>query len=228
MSNGNEDTPRQKLLLQMYDQLFNDINTHIIVVWQSVGVLVGAFAILALVEKNIITIDFGASLILLLCGWLFANLLDSAYWYNRNLVMIANIERQFLTVNDAKEIHYYFTSHRPNNKMITHLRIQVALGVAVGALVAVFHFITRVVPGFGAPWTNFELLRALPYATVVAVLVYVLQLRGHRNRSYTEFITNSPGKQVTVTGISLGEGHGFGRPTVAPAMAEKPTKKPDA
>src|SRR2546428_10370812 len=72
---------RQELLLKMYDQLFNDINTHIIVVWQSVGVLVGAFAVLALVEKNIISVDIGTTLILLVCGWLFANLLDSAYWY---------------------------------------------------------------------------------------------------------------------------------------------------
>jgi hypothetical protein len=32
-----------------------------------------------------------------------------SYWYNRNLVIIANIERQFL---GRKEIHYYFGKHR--------------------------------------------------------------------------------------------------------------------
>lgn len=42
---------REDLLLKMYDQMFNDINRHIMVVWQSVGVLVGAFAVFALVEK---------------------------------------------------------------------------------------------------------------------------------------------------------------------------------
>jgi hypothetical protein len=47
---------RKKLLLKMYDQMFNDINSHGIVVWQSIGVVVGAFAIFALVEKNIVTI----------------------------------------------------------------------------------------------------------------------------------------------------------------------------
>ena len=52
MPNGSgSDHGRQELLLKMYDQLFNDINTHIIVVWQSVGVVVCAFALLALVEK---------------------------------------------------------------------------------------------------------------------------------------------------------------------------------
>ena len=45
---------RKEFLLKMYDQMFNDINTHILVVWQSVGVVVGAFAVFALVEKNII------------------------------------------------------------------------------------------------------------------------------------------------------------------------------
>ena len=48
---------RDELLLKMYDQMFNQINTHILVVWQSVGVLVGAFAILALTEKQFISMN---------------------------------------------------------------------------------------------------------------------------------------------------------------------------
>ena len=84
---------RKEFLLKMYDQMFNDINTHILVVWQSVGVVVGAFAVFALAEKNIIPIDYACSLMIILCAWLLANLYDSSYWYNRNLVIIANIER---------------------------------------------------------------------------------------------------------------------------------------
>ena len=42
---------RKEFLLKMYDQMFNDINTHILVVWQSVGVVVGAFAVFALARK---------------------------------------------------------------------------------------------------------------------------------------------------------------------------------
>ena len=56
-----------------------------------------------------------------------ANLIDSSYWYNRNLVIIANIERQFLELKDLKEIHYYFGAHRPKNKMITHLKVQMEI-----------------------------------------------------------------------------------------------------
>ena len=207
---------REKLLLQMYDQLFNDINTHIVVVWQSVGVVIGGFAVLALVEKSIITLDFGASLLLLLCGWLFANLLDSSYWYNRNLVMIANIERQFLKKEDAQQIHYYFTSHRPRNGMITHLQIQVALGVGVSGLVLIFHFLTRVLPGLSAPLANFDIQRALPYVTFLVTVGYIWYIRGHRNRSYEEFLYNSPGKTIDTQGIVFGEGHGFKRTALPP------------
>jgi len=199
---------RKELLLKMYDQMFNDINTHIIVVWQSIGVLVGAFAVLALVERNIIPLDIGTSLILLLCGWLIANLYDSSYWYNRNLRIIANIERQFLLKSDLHEVHYYFGTHR-SNKMITHLRIQRALGVGIGLLVLLFHFNTRVYPGLSAPWSNFEFQRSLPYFAIMIVLIYVVRLKGQRDRSYDEFIQNSPGKWIDTSGIVYGEGHGF-------------------
>ena len=39
---------------------------HIMVVWQSVAVLIGAFAIFALVEKHIINLDVAVSIIALL------------------------------------------------------------------------------------------------------------------------------------------------------------------
>ena len=107
------DERRDEFLLAMYNQLLNDINRHIMVVWQSVGVLVGAFAILALVEKNLISLDLAVAIVVLLCGWLCAHLIDAGYWYNRNLVMIANIERQFLLESDLRDIQSYFGAHRP-------------------------------------------------------------------------------------------------------------------
>jgi hypothetical protein len=48
---------------------------------------------------------------------------DASYWYDRNLGIIANIERQFLTKNNLNDIQYYFAEHRPTSKMLTHLRI---------------------------------------------------------------------------------------------------------
>lgn len=200
--------PRQEFLIQMYKQLMADINRHIMVVWQSVGVLVSSFAVFALVENKILSLDIAASLIVLLCGWLYAHLLDAGYWYNRNLAMIANIERQFLNVNDLRNIHYYFGSHRPNNKMITHLTIQAALGIGLSILVLLLHFLNRVAPGLTAPIAHLELQRTLPYVFVVIVTIYVSLVKKQRDASYQEFLKNSPGIAIDTQGIEFGKGHG--------------------
>ncbi len=202
-------TARKELLLRLYDQLYNDINRHITVVWQSITVLIGGFAVFAFTEKGIITLDIATCLILLLSGWLLAHVLDAAYWYNRNLVMIANIDRQFLGETDLKEIHYYFGKHRPENKMLIHLRIQAALGLGVAVLILGYHFLTRVLPDLDAPWTNFELQRMLPYVFLILILPFLCWIRKHRNKSYAEFLKNSPGKQIDTSGIAYGVGHGF-------------------
>ncbi|MDD5327476.1 MAG: hypothetical protein PHY02_06640 [Phycisphaerae bacterium] len=195
--------------MKMYDQMFNDINTHIMVVWQSIGAVVGAFAFFALAEKNIISVDIATALILLLVGWFIAHLYDAAYWYNRNLCIIANIEKEFLIKDDLKNIHYYMGQHRPNNAMITHIKIQYALGVGIGLLVVLYHFFTRVVPGFSSSWDNFELQHSLPYILFVVSIIYLLHLRKQRNKSYSEFLKNSPGKDIDTSGIKYGIGHGF-------------------
>ena len=200
---------REQLLLSMYDQLFNDINRHIIVIWQSISVVVGAFAVFALVEKKVVSLDIASALIVLIVSWLIAHLYDAGYWYNRNLAMIANIERQFLKKSDLNDIHYYFGEHRPVNAMLTHLKIQYYLGVGLGCLVLLYHFINRVVPGFNLPISNFDPARALPYALVIASLIYLIRLRKNRQDSYEEFLENSPGIKVDTKGIEYSVGHGY-------------------
>lgn len=158
---------RKEFLMRMYDQMFNDINRHILVVWQSVGVLVGSFALFGLVEKGIVPFDFAVALIVLLVMWLLAHLEDAGYWYNRNLAIIANIERQFLEKSDLRNIHYYFGKHRGKNVMLSHLRIQYLFGIGILCLVLLYHFLTRVIPGIGAPLANFEPLRCLPYLALI-------------------------------------------------------------
>lgn len=198
---------REEFLIEVYRQMMSDINRHIMVVWQSVGVLVGAFAIFALVEKQVVSADIACSIIVLLCGWLWAHLIDAGYWYNRNLAIISNIERQFLNQSDLKEIHYYFGSHRKNNKMITHLRIQLALGLGLGMLVMIYHFTGRVIPGMSSG-ASFDVQRTIPYIFATAVLIYCLRLGRARNLAYAEFINNSPGIAVVTAGVSYGVGHG--------------------
>ena len=198
---------RKEFLLKMYDQMFNDINTHILVVWQSVGVVVGAFAVFALVEKNIIPIDYACSLMIMLCAWLLAHVYDASYWYNRNLVIIANIERQFLKVSDLEDIHYYFGKHRSQSAMLTHLKIQYALGLGIALLFTFYHFATRVLPAIRAPAQNLSFPRVLPYIFILFSVALLWMLRKNRIASYNEFVRNSPGIVVATTGIAYGVGH---------------------
>ncbi len=193
----------------MYDQMFNDIDAHLKVVWQSIAVVVGAFAIFSLVEKKVISIDVASTLVVVITAWLLANLIDAGYWYNRNLVIIANIERDFLRDTDLREIHYYFGSHRPKNKMFSHLRIQFAFGVAIGIAVVLWHFLERVLPALRQ--ALFDPAAAIPYAVMAAAVIYLIRLRRYGDRKYQEFVQNSPGKEINTTGIQYGEGHGFPR-----------------
>ena len=187
---------RDEFLLEMYRQMFNDINRHITVAWQSAGVVLSAFAVFAFVEKNIISADIATTIVVLCCGWLSLHLLDSGYWYNRNLVIIANIERQFLVRSDLKDIHYYFGGHRTNNKMIGHIRIQAFLLFALSGLIILYHVFTRVVPGLRSPWSSFDPVRTLPYVAAVAATIYGMSFRAGRIRSYNEFVRKSPGIEV--------------------------------
>ena len=133
-------------MLKLYDQLWNSINSHLLVVWQSLGLVIGAFAILALVEKQVIPIDWAVTLIVILSGWLIANVIDASYWYNRNLVIIGNIEREFLNRDDDRKISYYFIKHRETNKMIIHFKIQLTLGLGIFFVIIIYHMILRLLP----------------------------------------------------------------------------------
>ena len=180
---NNKESARKEFLIHMYDQMFNDINRHISVVWQPITVLVGSFALMAAGIRDILSIDLATALIIILVGWLIANLYDSAYWYNRNLVIIANIERQFLTKNDLKHIHYYFGEHRSKQSIITHIRIQWWLGMFIGGLVLLYHFLTEVIqtcPFISSPATDFRWELLIPYIVAVGIYIWISFLRKNR------------------------------------------------
>jgi hypothetical protein len=144
-----------------------------------------------------------------------------SYWYNRNLVIIANIERQFLGPDDLKKIHYYFGKPREKSAMITHLKIQYALGLGIATLFIFYHFRGRVLPGIHGPAGNFELSRSLPYLAATAWAIFLWFLRKNRIDSYQQFLENSPGTDVETAGIKYGIGH----PTEVPA--EPPAPEPE-
>jgi hypothetical protein len=209
--NGSDDnSSRKEFLLRMYDQMFNDINRHISIIWQPITVLVGSFALLAAGMREIISIDIAVTFIILLVGWLIANIYDSAYWYNRNLVIIANIERQFLRKSDLRDIHYYFGKHRSKYSMLTHIRIQWYLGVFIGSLILLYHFLTQALetcPFILRPAIPFRLELLLPYVTGILIFFWLRHWRNHRIMSYAEFVKNSPGIEVDISGIDYGVGH---------------------
>jgi len=204
MATGNEN--RSTFLIAMYNQMMNDINRHIVVVWQSVGVLFAAIAGLSLVEKQIVPIDVGIALIIVVCAWVIAHVYDASYWYNRNLVIIANIERQFLRQSDLHDIHYYFGEHRRAGAMITHLRIQLWLAVGVGTLVLLYHFIATVLPTLSST-APIRWLATLPYLGAVIVAFAWLRSWWRAKTRYETFLKNSPGKQIDASGIQDGPGH---------------------
>ena len=123
------------------------------------------------------------------------------------MVIIANIERQFLSGTDLKDIHYYFGKHRAKTAMLTHLKIQYGLGLGIALLFTSYHFAARVLPGIHEPIGRFEFPRSLPYIFILLSFVLLWWLRSNRIESYKEFLRNSPGVTVATTGITYGVGH---------------------
>lgn len=206
-----QEKARRDFLIAMYNQLMADINRHIIVIWQSVGVLFGTFAALSLVEKGVIPMDFAATIIIGVCIWVLAHVIEAGYWYNRNLVMIANIERIFLVESDLRDVHYYFGSHRKAGSLITHLRIQRNLAVGVTILILGIHY-SQVMVKVVKCLTPLELTNTFPWiAALVGAYVWVRMSRDTAEK-YKEFIANSPGRQMNTSSVKYG---GRGHPTDA-------------
>jgi hypothetical protein len=198
---------RYDFLIAMYNQLMNDINRHIVVVWQSVTALLGAFAAWSLVEKNTISLDVAVTLIVIIAIWVIAHVYDSAYWYNRNLAMIANIERQFLKQTDLTEIHYYWGKHRESSSMIRHLKLQKYLAIGIAALVLAIQFNATMLPLLHSCFAGARLQNFLPWAVAVFGIWAWHQQHQHSARKYREFLKNSPGKIIDTAGIEYGVGH---------------------
>jgi hypothetical protein len=196
---------RYDFLLKLYDQLWNSINARLSLIWESIGILVSAFAIFALTEKNIISLSIASAIMVVLSAWYIAHNIDMSYWYNRNLAMIANIERQFLFVEDAKLIYWYFISHVKKNKMVTYLQIQTMLGFGISLIVLLLHIIQNVFPIIRCekPFT-YEIL--LPYILLAIAIWLLIRFRNKRNKEYDDFLKLSPGKDISEKAKEIGFG----------------------
>ncbi len=186
-------TKREEFLIAIYGEMWENINRHILVVWQSVGVLGGAFAALIIAEQTAVSLDVSASIVVLVGCWQLAHVLDASGWFNRNQLIVTNIERQFLLVSDVREVHCYFQAHRKPS-MLEHLQIQFAFGVLATSLVLIYHFSERVVPGLSSTLAAFDPLRALPYVVVAACGGLLCWFGRRQRKAYLKLRRRSPGK----------------------------------
>jgi hypothetical protein len=187
------DSPRTEFLLEMYRQTSNHLNRHILLVWQSAALLGGAYAAFAFQDKQVISIHVAAGIALLLCGWFCANVYDAYAWFDRNLVIITNIETLFLTKEDAKYVHPYFPGHRSAENLVLHFRIQLFLGVAVAVMVVAVHLYNQVLPSFKIPNGVFSWNLAFPYLVLASSIVFCGFVRHQVYQKAQKLRVDAPG-----------------------------------
>jgi hypothetical protein len=179
----------------MYDQMFSDVSRQISVVWEAVTVLAGSFAVLSLVEKQIITSDIAASVIVLLAAWVVAHALEGSYWYFRNLAIIVNIERTFLTRADLTRIHPYFGKY-PKYRPLRQLWLQVLLAASIASLALGVHFWVVVRPTLVLTRPCCDWPKLLPYVVCVVCLALLVGLHVRHSANYREFLKECPGPEL--------------------------------
>lgn len=211
-----DDKRRDDFLIAMYNQLWGNINRHINLVWQPVSLLITTFGLLFLGEKGLIDFNVSVSLVILFSGWFIAHVYDTSHWYNRNLKIISNIERQFLRDNDEKEIHYFFKKDFDEERMITHLRLQLFLGIGILITIVLFYIIRTIelinselllinvwkeeficMRGlFGNIQSFIEIGTVwLPIASLTGVIIGLHRFRQEKLKNYKDLIRESPGKK---------------------------------
>ena len=197
---------RPDFLIAMYEQLMADINRHIVVVWQMVGVVGAAIAGLVIAEKQGVPTAYAVILTLLVISWVVEHLHDSNFWYNRNLVMITNIERVFLTQNDVDLIHPYFAAHRKKGSFLTHLQVQRHYALAIAVLVMLYFMVKSVVPSL-QPFAPVDWAKVLALGAFAFVIVRDQVLMHRYDKKYDDYLKISPGIAVPKS-VNYGTTHG--------------------
>lgn len=206
--NSNYDYPdRKDFLIEMYKQLSNEIDRHIKVIWQIVGVLLSTFTVYALVQKNALSLDMATSILVLVSGLSVAIVIESNYWYNRNLVIISNIERQFLLDSDSKDIHYYFTKHRSNNAYLDMMVIQIIFVLVLLLIVIAYHFFIQVWPYRHLCLSHFDPIKSFPYFALIICVLWNLHFHFKRRRNYNDFKRESPGISISSQDVPSNSDH---------------------
>lgn len=197
---------RPDFLVAMYGQLMSDINRHIVVVWQMVSVVGAAIVGLVVAEKQGVPTAYATIVALVVIAWVLEHLHDSNYWYNRNLVMITNIERVFLKRDDIDNIHPYFSGHRPVRSFLEHLAIQRRYALIVAGLVFAYFFARSVYPTLDSR-AAIDISKVLAAGVFLAVIWRDRALLGKYDGKYEQYLKISPGIPVNRE-VDFGSTHG--------------------
>jgi len=149
-------------LLEIYKQCSSHLGRHVSAMWQCLAVLV-AFGASVRTDTRDRTLDYGITLVVVLCTWLIASSIDASAWFNRNIAIVRNIERLFLESRDVEYVHPFFAGPPRDGKIIMHFRIQIAFAITLETLALGLHFGSRVADGFALPLRSLEVSRMLPY-----------------------------------------------------------------
>jgi hypothetical protein len=131
---------RNDFLINMYNQAFNNINRHIVIVWQTISILAASFVSILLSEKYDISIWISSILLIVYIVWMISHIIDAEHWFKRNLHIITNIEKNFLTKNDLVLVHPYINTDVKYETMIDSFRIQIFFACTVWIFMLVYLF----------------------------------------------------------------------------------------
>jgi hypothetical protein len=181
----------------MYKAMWDNINRHVTVLWQAVGVLATAFGASLLVKGESATgstglvVDMAATVVIAAAFWLIAHAMDAANWYNRNIQIIGNIERVFFAFMKGPErVHPYGApTWQRENKILLHMRIQLSLGAMVAAAAFLLHLFARVLPDMKQD-NAFDPPRILPLVAAVIGVITCVRVRKETRNDFDKFLTD--------------------------------------
>lgn len=186
---------RKEFLLSIYNQMWSNINRHILLTWQPVALIFTVIGLFALAGNNIVNYAIIISIVILFCGWYLAHIIDSSHWFNRNIVIISNIEKQFLMDSDEKEVHFYFKRiHKQKEKMIDHFKIQFSLGIGI-IIISILLYLTKISWKIHLSTPSISsIINGLPF--IFLLIITCLLWKQYKNNfdKYNELISKSPGK----------------------------------
>jgi hypothetical protein len=165
----------QALLVAMYGKMWDNINRHVVIVWQSITAILGSLALLGWVEKGVIGLDVGTAFVVIFSAWVIAHTYDASAWFNRNQMIVGKIEQLILREDVRKELHSVIGTTRDPRSMILQFQIQYMLALTIGLLALGYHFSRRV----QITWklADIDLAGTMPYIAALAAVVLVFLAR---------------------------------------------------